>query len=230
MQKLLENIVATAEIMGREISPASAMMMARDLEQYPIDVTITALANLRRDAKARFSVGAIIEQIEKLNPDGRPTPDEAWAMMPRSESESVVMSEEMGEAMGYAQPLLDCRDQVGARRAFLDAYSRIVEKNKLAGIKPKWFPSLGDDPGGRMPAIAEAVRLGRISTQHGINLTAPEKVPAMLRLAGHGEQAKQFDPATDERAKENRLRIREMTKALTQKTGTGDRLPWEEAE
>ncbi len=230
MQKLLENIVATAEIMGREISPASALMMAKDLAQYPIDVTITAIANLRRDAKARFSVGAIIEQIEKLNPDGRPTPDEAWAMMPRSESESVVMSEEMAEADRYAQPLLDCRDQVGARRAFIDAYSRIVEKNKLAGIKPKWFPSLGDDPGGRMPAIAEAVRLGRISTQHGINLTAPEKVPAMLRLAGHGEQAKQFDPATDERAKENRLRIREMTKALTQKTGTGDRLPWEEAE
>ena len=230
MQKLLENIVATAEIMGREISPASAMMMAKDLGQYPIDVTITALVNLRRDAKARFSIGAIIEQIEKLNPDGRPTPDEAWAMMPRSESESVVMSEEMAEADRYAQPLRDRKDQVAARRAFIDAYSRIVEKNKLAGIKPKWFPSLGDDPGGRMPAIAEAVRLGRISTQHGINLTAPEKVPAMLRLAGHGEQAKQFDPAMDERAKANRLRIREMTLALTKKTGTGDRDPWEEAE
>ena len=81
-----------------------------------------------------------------------------------------------------------------------------------------------------MPAIAEAVRLGRISTQHGINLTAPEKVPAMLRLAGHGEQAKQFDPAMDERAKANRLRIREMTLALTKKPGTGDRDPWEEAE
>ena len=161
----------------------------------------------------------ILQYLDAMNPDGRPTPDEAWAMMPRSESESVIMSEEMGEAMGYAQPLLDCRDQVAARRAFIDAYSRIVEKNKLAGIKPKWFPSLGDDPGGRMPAIAEAVRLGRISTQHGINLTAAEKVPAMLRLAGHGEQAKQFDPATDELAKANRLRIREMTKALTQKMG-----------
>ena len=172
----------------------------------------------------------ILEYFDALNPDGRPTPDEAWAMMPRSESESVVMSEEMAEADRYAQPLRDRNDQVAARRAFIDAYSRIVEKNKLAGIKPKWFPSLGDDPGGRMPAIAEAVRLGRISTQHGINLTAPEKVPAMLRLAGHGEQAKQFDPATDERAKENRLRIREMTLALTKKTGTGDRLPWEEAE
>ena len=183
-----------------------------------------------REGKMMPKPAHILEHLDALNPDGRPTPDEAWAMMPRSESESVVMSEEMGEAMRYAQPLLDCRDQVAARRAFIDTYSRIVEKNKLAGIKPKWFPSLGDDPGGRMPAIAEAVRLGRISTQHGINLTAPEKVPAMLRLAGHGEQAKQFDPATDERAKENRLRIREMTKALTQKTGTGDRLPWEEAE
>ena len=184
MQKLLENIVATAEIMGREISPASAMMMAKDLEQYPIDVMITALTHLRRDAKARFSIGAIIEQIEKLNPDGRPTPDEAWAMIPRSESESVVMTEEMAEAMRYAQPLLDCNDQVAARRAFLDAYSRIVEKNKLTGIAPRWFPSLGDDKNGRGAALAEAVRLGRIEAAHAVSLMPPDKVSAMLQLAG----------------------------------------------
>ena len=184
MQKLLENIVATAEIMGREISPASAVMMAKDLEQYPVDVTITALANLRRNARANFSIGAIIEQIEKLQPDGRPTPDEAWAMSPRSESESVVMTEEMAEAMRYAQPLLDCNDQVAARRAFLDAYSRIVEKNKLTGIPPKWFPSLGDDKNGRGAALAEAVRLGRIEVARAVSLMPPDKVSAMLQLAG----------------------------------------------
>ena len=50
------------------------------------------------------------------------------------------------------------------------------------------------------------------------------------RLVRKGDLAKQFDPAMDERAKANRLRIREMTLALTKKPGTGDRDPWEEAE
>ena len=172
----------------------------------------------------------ILQYLDAMNPDGRPTPDEAWAMMPWGEEGSVVMSEEMAEADRYAQPLRDRKDQVAARRAFVDAYSRIVEKNRLTGVPPKWFPSLGTDKGGKDQALAEAVRLGRMSASHASSLIPADRAAAMLRLAGKGDLAKQFDPATDERAKENRLRIREMTKALTQKPGTGDRDPWEEAE
>ena len=172
----------------------------------------------------------ILEYFDALNPDGRPTPDEAWAMMPWGEEGSVVMSEEMAEADRYAQPLRDRKDQVAARRAFVDAYSRIVEKNRLTGVPPKWFPSLGTDKGGKDQALAEAVRLGRMSASHASSLIPADRAAAMLRLAGKGDLAKQFDPATDERAKENRLRIREMTLALTKKPGTGDRDPWEEAE
>ena len=137
-----------------------------------------------REGKFTPRPAHILQYLDAMNPDGRPTPDEAWAMIPRSESESVVMTEEMAEAMRYAQPLLDCNDQVAARRAFLDAYSRIVEKNKLTGIPPKWFPSLGDDKNGRGAALAEAVRLGRIEAAHAVSLMPPDKVSAMLQLAG----------------------------------------------
>lgn len=163
MRKLLENIAATAEIMGREISPSAAMVMAQDLEKYPADVVVQALANLRRDAKARFSTGAIIEQIEKLQPDCRPGADEAWSMIPHDESATVVWTEEMAQAFGIAKPLLAEGDKIGARMAFRDAYNRIVEQSKRNGAPVRWVPSLGHDPAGREAALTEAARLGRLS-------------------------------------------------------------------
>lgn len=162
MRKLLESIAATAEIMGREISPSAAMVMAQDLAQYPADVVVQALANLRRDAKARFSTGAIIEQIEKLQPDGRPGADEAWAMIPQDEAATVVWTDEMAQAFGIARPLLNEGDKIGARMAFRDAYNRIVEQNKRSGVAVRWVPSLGHDPAGREIALTEAARLGRL--------------------------------------------------------------------
>jgi hypothetical protein len=105
-------------------------------------------------------------------------------MIPRDEYASAVMTEEMADAMRIAKPLLDEGDQVAARMTFKEAYTRIVDANKRNGIKPRWFPSLGHDKEGREPAIAEAVRLGRMGAQHAISLSAPDKVASMLQLAG----------------------------------------------
>lgn len=173
MRKLLEAIAATAELMGREISPSAAMVMAQDLAQYPHDVTISALANLRKEKNARFSTGSVIEQIEKLQPDGRPGADEAWAMIPRDEYTSAVMTTEMAEALGIAQPLLDEGDNVAARMAFKEAYTRLVEEAKREEKAPEWFPSLGHDPRGREVVMEEAVRRGRLhASQASVLLTA----------------------------------------------------------
>jgi hypothetical protein len=197
MQKVLEQIAATAELMGREISPAAAAVMVRDLDAYPQEVVIQALANLRREKNARFSTGAVIEQIEKLRPDGRPGADEAWAMIPRDEAASVVWTQEMAEAYGIALPLLSEGDQVAARMAFREAYARIVEANKQAGIKPVWQPSLGHDKEGRDAALAEAVRLGRLSTHHAIGLLPPGKIAPMLQAAGQEKLAIEYKPDND---------------------------------
>jgi len=214
MRKLLEGIAATAEIMGREISPAAAMVMAQDLSQYPSDVVMQALANLRRDAKARFSTGAIIEQIEKLQPDGRPGADEAWAMIPMDEYTSAVMTQEMAEALHIAQPLLDAGDKIAARMSFKEAYARIVEANKRNGIKPSWFPSLGHDKEGRDTVLAEAVRLGRLTADHAIGLLPPEKVAPMLQCAGKEKLALEYKlPSTEE----SMARIQAMKDAIKPK-------------
>jgi len=104
----------------------------------------------------------ILEILEKINPDGRPGPDEAWSMIPRDEQTTVVMTEEMAAAMRVAQPLLDEGDQIAARMAFKEAYNRQIDQAKRAQIPSKWFISMGWDMEGRLAPVAEALRLGRI--------------------------------------------------------------------
>jgi hypothetical protein len=113
--------------------------------------------------------------IAAAHPDGRPGADEAWAMLPyQDEDVSVVMTEEMAEAFGIAS---EVDDKNGARMAFRDAYNRIVDRNRRAGIPPKWFPSLGNDKHGRETVLNEAVRLGRISQEHAMKLLPPPVNP-----------------------------------------------------
>ncbi len=42
--------------------------------------------------------------------DGRPGPEEAWALVPKDEETSVVMTEEMAAAAGAARPLIEGGD------------------------------------------------------------------------------------------------------------------------
>ncbi len=194
MQKLLEHMAATAELMGQQISPSALAVMAKDLSVYPQNVVIEALGMLRRESKFKMTLAAVIEKVEQLRPDGRPGADEAWAMIPKDEQTSVVMTEEMAEALGIVKPLLDDGDKIAARMAFKEAYTRIVGANKTAGIKPKWFPSLGADKTGRDLVIAEAVRLGRLNVNHAIGLIAPDNVQVMLETAGEKNLALEYKP------------------------------------
>lgn len=186
MKKILEALAGTAELMGKELSPVALSMMAKDLSEYPADSIIEALTALRKSS-SRFTLDEIIKKIESIQPNGRPSSDEAWAMIPRDESASVVMTEEMAEALHIAQPLLDEGDQVAARMAFKEAYTRIIEANKRKGVAVKWFPSLGHDKAGREAVLTEAARLGRLSESHVAGLLPPgtkfEQMPQIGNLA-----------------------------------------------
>jgi hypothetical protein len=94
--------------------------------------------------------------------DGRPTADEAWAMCPRSEDESLFWTEEMAQAYGVAAPLLQHGDQVAARKAFIDRYESLVATARAAGVPRKVTPSFGFDRNGREAAVHRAVERGLI--------------------------------------------------------------------
>jgi hypothetical protein len=172
VQKLFDAISVTAELMGQTISPNASAVMGADLKDYPRGLVFEALKNVRH-AGGRFSIGAVINEIEKLSPDGRPGAEEAWAMIPRDEATSAVMTDEMAQAMGIAQPLLDEGDQVAARMSFKETYTRLVDTVKRNGTPVKWFPSLGSDKNGRAHVLNESVRLGRLSHRHVAELLPP---------------------------------------------------------
>lgn len=154
------------------------------LQNQTIEMVSKAFSEYAMRGKFAPKPADILEIIDRLNPDGRPTAEEAWAAIPRDEMTSAVMTTEMADAMHVAQPLLNEGDQVAARMAFKDSYNRIVDENRRTGVAVKWFPSLGHDSQCRDKVLAEAVRLGRISANHAIGILPPDKVEGMLMLAG----------------------------------------------
>lgn len=181
LEKLLNDLSGTAELMGKQLSPVALAMMASDLKEYHPSLISQALQNVRKGQKP-FGLGAIVAEIESLKPDGRLGADEAWALYPHDEATSAVLTNEISEAMQIAQPLLNEGDKVGARMAFKEAYTRIVAKNKNEGIAPKWFPSLGTDKNGREEVLKQAVQLGRLTQDHAVSLL-PVKVNAKVSEA-----------------------------------------------
>lgn len=127
----------------------------------------------------------IIEIIDRMRPDGRPTADEAWSMIPRDEAVTVVWTDEMSEAFGVAKPLLDVRDQVAARMAFRDAYERAVDRNRREGKAPHWFASLGQDKQGRAHVLADAVTKNRITFERAVALL-PHAHDEIAQAVGSG--------------------------------------------
>jgi len=161
-ENLIKAIAVTAELTATEISVDAARVMAEDLAQYPEELVMKALTKCRRELKGRMSLAEVISRID----DGRPGPEEAWAMIPKDESGSVVWTQEMAEAFGVAIPLIDSGDTVQARMAFVEVYRARCAAARDAGISVKWIPSLGHDPMGREHVLLDAVERGRLTAQH----------------------------------------------------------------
>ncbi|MFV2949616.1 hypothetical protein [Pseudomonas japonica] len=160
-------ICATAEALGQTITPKAAEVMADDLADFAPGVVADALKTCRRELTGRLTMGAIMQCVRAA--DGRPGKDEAWAMAltASDESETVVLTEEIHQAMTAARPVLERGDKVGARMAFMSAYERLVAHARLTATQPSWRVSLGFDPCRRVIAIETAVRSRLIGADVG---------------------------------------------------------------
>jgi len=104
--------------------------------------------------------------------------------MPKSESETVVWTGEMGEAFGVAVPLMDRGDMVAARMAFKEKYLRLVSEARDSGKPVVWSATLGHDVTGRSGPITDAVEKGRLSLTVAKGLCYEVEItPDMEKLA-----------------------------------------------
>lgn len=109
--------------------------------------------------------------------------DEAWGLMPKSEQDSAMLTNEIAEAMAAASPLLEAGDKVAARMAFKDTYNRLVEKAKIEGHAPRFFPSFGADALGRVTMLVNAVQKGQISLERATQ-ALPEYARDIVAMCG----------------------------------------------
>lgn len=214
--KFLKILGATLAVFDKTATTDTVSLWWNLLSAYEMEDVEQAFARYLASPEGRFSPkpASIIDLVNAMHPDGRLGADEAWAMIPMDEHASAVMTQEMAEALHIAQPLLDAGDKIAARMSFREAYNRIVDANKRNGVKPSWFPSLGQDKEGRDTVLAEAVRLGRLSANHAIGLLPPEKIAPMLQSAGEEKLALEYKLPS---AEESFERIQAMKNALRPK-------------
>ena len=182
--ELLKALLVSAELMGTPISVDAARMLESDLSAYPEPQVFKALTRCRREVRGRLTIAEILSRLD----DGRPGPEEAWAMLPRSEADSVVWTDEM--ALGFCI-CADLGDPIAARMAFREIYTAKVAEARANQIPPRWTPSLGHDPRSREVALRTAVEKGRISRDHALRLL-PSSGEIQALPAAVGEELQKF--------------------------------------
>lgn len=176
---LVETIVLTSEICGQPLSYAAADLLSRDLAHFDEAVVLNALARCRLLVQGSLRVADIIRHVD----DGRPSTEEAWAMLPASEQASVVWTEEMARSWNAAAPFMDAGDLSEARQVFSETYSKAVLQSRVDGLAVRWLPSLGSDAKNRSEVLLEAVKKGRLSMKQIEPLLPPEKIEEAANAA-----------------------------------------------
>lgn len=209
---LIRQIIGTAELLGQEIKPTAADMLADDLSSYPRAVLAAALSRVRTEHTGRLTPKAIIDRIDEAM--GRPGANEAWAVAVTAMDEraTVVWTDEMAQAWGVAQSIADGGDMVGARMAFIAAYERLVRTAREERRMPSVTVSVGWDAAGRTAAVEKAVQLGYMPADQAQQyLPAPAAEPWMsaVLLAGPAIPAIKAPPEIVERLAQLREELAE---------------------
>ena len=136
--------------------------------------------------------------------DGHPGADEAWGLLVRliqDERETGVLTDEMRAGWAACGPVLDLGDAVGARRTFIEAYTRAVAEARVRRTPARWTVTLGTCPQLRAQRLTEAVQARRLSRDQ-VTALLPGPAPASLdQVAGllEGPDAPRQDAATAQR-------------------------------
>jgi hypothetical protein len=202
---LVDQLAATSELLGQQLSVMAAAMLAEDLAAYSRPVLSAALKRIRTEHTGKLTLKAIIECIDAAM--GRPSSNEAWAgaLLALDERNTVVWTEEMAQAWSVAQPLATGGDLIGARMAFKDAYDRLVRTAREERRTPVVSVSIGWDAAGRTAPVEQAVKLGYMPPNQAHQYLSAPAAPGVVALLMHnGEISSEMPPQIREKLLELR--------------------------
>jgi hypothetical protein len=147
------------------------MSVFEDLGDYELDAVKAALRHHSKHSRFAPTPHDIVSLLDSGN--RRLSADEAWAMMPRDESETLVWTEEMAAAYDIAYGLIMEGDRIAARMAFKAAYERFCEEAGRVARPVRWKVSIGYDKAKIEPVLQKAVQMNLI-THHQAAAYLPE--------------------------------------------------------
>ena len=106
-------------------------MWVEQLQNFPAGSVLKAGKNHMRTSRFAPQLAEIVTACQAQAGGSWMGSDEAWAMMPKSEAESAMLTNEISQALAAASPLLEQGEQNAARMAFRAAYTRLVEQAKI---------------------------------------------------------------------------------------------------
>ena len=175
---LLEAVKATYLTIGQDVTDTQLAIVTSDLQDYPLADVLASLSRCRKELRKL----ALVDILDRL-PHSHPGPEEAWSIVSssmRDESITIVWTDEMRFAFGIANALAD--DPVGARMAFKEHYTKLVNEARALGEKPNWCVSLGTSPSGREHAITQGVKAGRLTLEYAQKLLPHPEDPQTVQL------------------------------------------------
>ena len=208
------------------LTPERLAVYWRQLGNLPERVLRDALDAHQRDPdRGRWfpKPADIFHQIQVGKFDGRPGPDEAWAIAVNAidEAETVVWTDEIANAWGVAQQIIAMTgDMVGARMAFREAYTRLLQMVREAGIPARWSVSIGHDKTRRLDAVQRALDRGLLTHDQAAKyLPPPEPTGDGVAIAGLIAGNVTHIPES----RKTRARLANLREMLTKKKGYVDR-------
>lgn len=157
-------VLAFAEYYDKTLSETQIQMFVEDLMGLSPDQLKMAVKKYRMDpANVFFPLPAKLIEIA-ATADGRPGVEEAWSMMPKSEHDSIVWTQEMATAYGVVHSLLE-DDPIAARMAFKEKYSSLLREARSNGTLVKWSLTGGYDKSGREAALRIAIQKNQIGIE-----------------------------------------------------------------
>lgn len=158
---------------GKCLTEGAMNLCISALEKYPLNALLAAILRHVQTAKFAPTPADIIALLDVKSK--RLTADEAWARVPKDETETVVWTDEMAKAYEIAYALLVDGDKIAARMAFKAAYERICTEVSISGQPVVWRVSLGSDKAKIAPVIEQAVTSGLLS-----RVTANQYLPTPM--------------------------------------------------
>lgn len=191
------SLLTRGQYVPNEVSTA---MFFRALAPYSLAQVRAAFDAHVRSSRFSPTPADILDLLRAA--DGRPGAEEAWAccLRSRDEAQTVVWTEEMAAAWNVARVVLDGGDEVGARMAFREAYSRAVDVARMNNRPADWRLMLGTDRAMQADAIRQALADGRLAgadlerAQEALALPAPREVLALPAPEAESEAAALWRP------------------------------------